>query len=74
MSEDLNKEVENVNEGEEFVVNFNNAIFNDINSKEILEEVIYTISMSIYDNYDVNSVIFNVEDEEIYKSVSKSIE
>lgn len=69
-----NTKILSVNEGEEFVVNFNNAIFNDINSKEILEEVIYTISMSIYDNYDVNSVIFNVEDEEIYKSVSKSIE
>ena len=46
----------------------------DINTKEILEEVIYTISMSINDNYDVNSVIFNAEDEEIYKSVLKSIE
>lgn len=59
---------------EELVVNFNSAIFNDINTKEILEEVIYTISMSINDNYDVNTVIFNVEDEEIYKSVLKSIE
>lgn len=59
---------------EEIVVNFNSAIFNDINNKEILEEVIYTISMSISDNYDVNTVIFNVEDEEICKSVLKSIE
>ena len=55
-------------------INFNNAIFNDINTKEILEEVIYTISMSINDNYDVDTVIFNVDDEEIYKSVLKSIE
>lgn len=59
---------------EELVVNFNSAIFNDINTKEILEEVIYTISMSINDNYDVNTVVFNVENEEIYKSVLKSIE
>ena len=58
----------------ELVVNFNSAIFNDINTKEILEEVIYTISMSISDNYEVNSVIFNVDDEEIYKSVLKTIE
>lgn len=73
----LNSNIEllSVNEFEdELVINFNSAIFNDINTKEILEEVIYTISMSINDNYDVNTVIFNVEDEEIYKSVLKSIE
>ena len=58
----------------ELFVNFNSAIFNDINTKEILEEVIYTISMSIADNYNVRSVIFNVNNEEIYKSVLKSIE
>ena len=70
-----NTELLSVNElEEEFVVNFNSAIFNDINTKEILEEVIYTISMSINDNYDVNTVIFNVENKEIYKSVLKSIE
>ena len=48
--------------------------FNDINTKDILEEVIYTISMSINDNYSVETVIFNVENEEIHKSVLKSIE
>lgn len=70
-----NTELLSVNElGDELVINFNSAIFNDINTKEILEEVIYTISMSINDNYDVNSVVFNVENEEIYKSVLKSIE
>lgn len=70
-----NTELLSVNElEEELVVNFNSAIFNDINTKEILEEVIYTISMSINDNYDVNTVVFNVEDEKIYKSVLKSIE
>ena len=70
-----NTELLSVNEiKDELVVNFNNAIFNDINEKNILEEVIYTISMSVNDNYDVNTVIFNVEDEEICKSVIKSIE
>jgi len=70
-----NTELLSVNETEEeLVVNFNSAIFNDINTEEILEEVIYTISMSINDNYSVNTVIFNVEDKEIYKSVLKSIE
>ena len=59
---------------DEFVVNFNSAIFNDINTKEILEEVIYTISMSISDNYNINTIVFNVDDQEIYKSVLKTIE
>ncbi|MDO4962867.1 MAG: GerMN domain-containing protein [bacterium] len=59
---------------DELVLNFNNAIFNNISTKEILEEVIYTISMSINDNYNVNTVVFNVEDEKIYKSVLKTIE
>lgn len=73
----LNSNIEllSVNENEEeLVINFNSAIFNDINTEEILEEVIYTISMSINDNYDVNTVVFNVDDKEIYKSVLKSIE
>ena len=70
-----NTEILSVSENEnEFIINFNSAIFNDINEKDILEEVIYTISMSINDNYNTKSVIFNVENEEIYKSVLKSIE
>lgn len=56
------------NENDTLTINFNDAIYNDINKKEILEEVIYTISMSINDNYDVNKVIFNVNNEEIYKN------
>lgn len=63
-----------IEENDELTINFNSAIYNDINTKDILEEVIYTISMSIYDNYDVKNVIFNVEDEEIYKNIVKSIE
>ena len=55
-------------------LNFNEYIYNDFESKEILEEVIYTICLSVNDNYDVDEVIFNVNDEEIYKSVLKSIE
>jgi len=61
-------------ENDELTLNFNSAIFNDINTKDILEEVIYTISMSVSDNYEVKTVIFNVENEEIHKSVLKSIE
>ena len=53
---------------------FNSYIFSDITQKEILEEVIYTISLSVKDNYDVEQVVFEVENEEIYKSVIKTIE
>lgn len=53
---------------------FNDYLFNDANSKNILEEVIYSISLSVGDNYDVKEVIFEVNDEEIYKSVIKTIE
>lgn len=56
------------NENDILTINFNDAIYNDINEKEILEEVIYSISMSINDNYDVKEVIFNVNNEEIYKN------
>jgi len=44
---------------------FNSYIFNDSDSKNILEEVIYTICLSIKDNYDVEEVIFNIDDYNI---------
>lgn len=53
---------------------FDQYIFNDLETKNILEEVIYTISLSVDANYDVKEVIFNVENEEIYKSVIKTLE
>ncbi len=53
---------------------FNSYIINDEVENNILEEVIYTISLSIKDNYDVEEVIFSVDDQEIYKSVIKTIE
>lgn len=53
---------------------FNEYIFNDINDRNILEEVIYTISLSVEANYDVKEVVFQVDNQEIYKSVIKTIE
>ena len=53
---------------------FNQYIFDEIDSKTLLEEVIYTISLSIADNYDVKEVIFMCDNEQIYKSVLKTIE
>lgn len=53
---------------------FNSYIFDNDISKNILEEVIYTIALSINDNYSVKEVVFSVDNEEIHKSVLKTIE
>ena len=51
-------------------LNFDNYILTD--SNKILEEVIYTISLSLEDNYDVTEVDFLVDNNEVYKNVLKS--
>lgn len=53
---------------------FNNYLIDDIDEMNILEEVKYTISFSIMDNYDVDEIIFSVDDKEISKTVSKNLE
>lgn len=68
------KLIEAKEEEESLYLTFNDYIFNDMNEKNILEEVIYTISLSVGDNYNVKEVVFEVEDQEIYKSVIKTIE
>lgn len=55
-------------------LNFNDAILTDSTSNKILEEVIYTISLSIEDNYNVKEVSFLVNNEEIYKNSLKTLE
>ena len=50
-------------------LNFNNLILSDITGNCILEEVIYTISLSVSNEIDVKEVVFMVENEEIYKKV-----
>ena len=55
-------------------LNFNEFLFDDANNKSVLEEVIYSISLSVRDNYDVKEVVFNVAGNEITKSVLKDIE
>ncbi len=46
-------------------LSFNNAIFDDLSTKNILEEVKYSISLSVKDTYNVSDVIFKVDDEVI---------
>lgn len=53
---------------------FNEYIFSDMDSRKILEEVIYSISLSVGDNYEVKEVIFKTEEDEICKSVIKTLE
>jgi germination protein M len=53
---------------------FNEYIFSDMDTRNILEEVIYSISLSVKDNYDFKEVVFQIGDSEIYKSVLKTLE
>ncbi len=59
---------------EVLTLNFNEFLFDDVSNKNILEEVIYSICLSVRDNYDVEEVIFIVDGNEITKSVLKDIE
>lgn len=57
-------ELENYEELEnQITLSFNNAIFDDFDEKNILEEVKYSISLSIQDTLNVDEVIFKVDDE-----------
>lgn len=55
-------------------INFNENILTGFDDNTILEEVIYTISLSVNDNYGVKSVFFDVNDKEIAKTTIKSLE
>ncbi|MBR4619052.1 MAG: GerMN domain-containing protein [Bacilli bacterium] len=52
-----------------FFLDFNSNLY-DKNNK-ILEEVVYSISYSVFDNYDVLSIVFSVDGENV-KTVSLS--
>ena len=55
-------------------LDFNEAILSDITSGKILEEVKYTIGLSLCDLLDVKEVVFIVDDKEISTFSLKSIE
>ncbi|MBO4601060.1 MAG: GerMN domain-containing protein [Bacilli bacterium] len=54
----------------EIKLEFNNEIFNGFN--EIDEEVMYGIALSIYDNYNISTVRFEVDQREIMAYALKS--
>lgn len=55
-------------------LNFNDMILSDITNNVILEEVIYTIGLSICDELDVEKVIFQVNNQEISTFSSKALD
>lgn len=55
-------------------LNFNDSILSGNTEDKILEEVIYTISLSVMDNFEVEEVSILVNNEEIYKNSLKSLE
>ncbi len=57
----INYEISN----DEMILNFNNSIFLD--KGEIVEEVIYPVVNTFFDNYDVKTIIIKVNGEEIFK-------
>ncbi|MGN0973820.1 MAG: GerMN domain-containing protein [Bacilli bacterium] len=59
-------------EGYTMILNFNDSILNK--EKTIDNDVINTICFSIFDNYDINEIIFKVNDKEILKKSIKDIE
>ena len=57
-------ELENYEELEnQITLSFNNAIFDDFKEQNILEEVKYSIALSIKDTLNVEEVIFKVDDK-----------
>lgn len=51
-------------EDELMLLNFNNSIFNN---EKILEEVSYSLAYSIFDNYNVNTVLLETNGKEVIK-------
>ena len=49
-------------------------IFDNIDERNILEEVKNSISLSMKENYNIEEVVFEFEEKEICKSVIKTIE
>ena len=54
----------------EMILNFSNSIF--LNSNDIKEEVVYPFISTILSNYDVESVVFRANGEEIFKKTIKN--
>ncbi len=70
----LSKKVELINyeiDKDTMTLNFNNSIF--MNNENILEEVVYSISYSVFDNYDVKKLVFQVDKKEVLEKIKSDI-
>lgn len=56
-------------DGNVMFLNFNDYLFD--NNDKLLEEVVYSLAYSVFDNYNVNMVMFEVNDEEV-RYISKN--
>lgn len=71
---DNTKLTEVIKEEAALKLSFNEFVFADFDTYDIKEEVLYVVSLSCYDNYDVTNIVFKYNDKEIYKNSSKSVE
>lgn len=55
-------------------LNFNELILSDITNNLILEEVMYTIGLSLCDEFDIDKVVFEVNNQEISTFSLKSLD
>ena len=53
------------------MLNFNSSIFGP--NGDIIEEVVYTISNSVFDTYDVSKLVFNVENKTVKEILRNSL-
>lgn len=63
--------IDSYEENDVMVLNFNNYLFDS--SNEVLEEVLYCLSYSVFDNYDVDMVMVEVNGKNIYSIDRKSL-
>ena len=61
-------------EDDKIKLNFNDLILSDITSNLILEEVMYTIGLSLCNELDINEVVFEVNNREISTFSLKSVD
>lgn len=55
-------------ENRKISLDFNSYIFDDATTKDVLEEVIYTICLYAKDNYDIDEVVLTSDNKEFYKT------
>jgi germination protein M len=54
---------------ENITLNLNKILFDNLNNDNLIESLIYTINLSIKDNYSIKKVIYNI-DNNLYKTYS----